>query len=182
MGEVKGTHKRSLEVPGYRIKPKWDLPGLRRRQSHKGKNSEAGLSLTPMIDIFSILVIFLLMNFSTTGEIFFINKNIKLPPAKNTNPLESRPLLSIVGNNVVFEMENKVGLPTRIEESLDQLHQLKLSLEQLKNRHQKLHPNQSFKGDINIQADESANFGNVKKVLRVLTEKGWTAISFATRK
>ena len=91
------------------MKPKYDLPGLRERVHHEGKKSVISeLPLTSMIDMFTILVIFLLMNFSATGEIFFIQKNIKLPEALHGRPLESAPLISITSSGVTFETE-KVG-------------------------------------------------------------------------
>ena len=40
------------------------------------------LLLTALIDAFSILVIFLLMSFSSTGEILYIGKDQELPTAR----------------------------------------------------------------------------------------------------
>ena len=49
---------------------------LNPESEHHKKSIVADLLLTALIDAFSILVIFLLMSFSSTGEILFINKNI----------------------------------------------------------------------------------------------------------
>ena len=72
------TAAKTIVMPGYHIKPKFDLPAMRHHV--KGGHGKAlpvvELPLTSMIDMFTVLVIFLLMNFSSTGEIFFIQKNM----------------------------------------------------------------------------------------------------------
>ena len=93
------SHEGKLIKPGYHIRPRYDLHGLRRRRSDSHKGHVAGeLPLTSMIDMFSILVIYLLMNFSATGEIFFLNKNLALPKASKVNSLETSPIISIVND------------------------------------------------------------------------------------
>src|SRR5207253_8473724 len=54
----------------------------------------------------TILVIFLLLNFSATGEIFFIQKNLKLPEATHFKPLEGLPLITVSAAGVTLEAEN----------------------------------------------------------------------------
>ena len=51
---------------------------------HAGRKSPyAALNLVAYIDMMTMLVIFLLMSFSATGEILFVQKNIVLPDAQN---------------------------------------------------------------------------------------------------
>jgi len=51
---------------------------------HAGRKSlYAPLNLVAYIDMMTMLVIFLLMSFSATGEILFVQKNIVLPDAQN---------------------------------------------------------------------------------------------------
>ena len=57
----------------------------------------ADLLLTALIDAFSILVIFLLMSFSSTGEILFIGKDTELPKAKLGEILERNPVVKVEG-------------------------------------------------------------------------------------
>ena len=45
------------------------------------KGSSADLQLTSMVDMFTLLVIFLLANFSASGEVIFMSKEIQLPTA-----------------------------------------------------------------------------------------------------
>ena len=62
----------------------------------RGKRSiTADLLLTALIDAFSILVIFLLMSFSSTGEVLFINKNTELPKSAQAEMLERQPVVKV---------------------------------------------------------------------------------------
>ncbi|HYQ81724.1 MAG TPA: biopolymer transporter ExbD, partial [Anaeromyxobacteraceae bacterium] len=45
------------------------------------KNTNAELNVVPMVDMMTMLVIFLLQQFSATGEVLFMQKDIKLPDA-----------------------------------------------------------------------------------------------------
>lgn len=49
----------------------------------------AGLLLTSLVDAFSILVIFLIMNHSTNQEVVDMGKNIKLPAAMESSMIQS---------------------------------------------------------------------------------------------
>ena len=44
-----------------------------------------------------------------------------------------------------------------------------------------IHPNEPFKGNVNIQADESTPLVYIKRVMQVCVLEGWTGIRFATR-
>jgi biopolymer transport protein ExbD len=64
----------------------------------------ADLLLTPLIDMFVILVVFLIMNFSASGELVSISKDIQLPKAKTvTSELERAPIIQISANTVAIE-------------------------------------------------------------------------------
>src|SRR4051812_14205632 len=65
----------------------------------------ADLLLTALIDAFSILVIFLLMSFSSTGEILFINKDTELPTAQKAEVLEPHPVVKL--DKGKFVLDNK---------------------------------------------------------------------------
>lgn len=179
--KLKGSFHRIVSPPGYHIKPKYDLHGLRKRMTAKAKKDEGALPLTSMIDMFSILVIFLLMNFSSTGEIFFISKNMTLPGTKHSHAMESKPLLSITEDRVIFDAKEVGENPIHLEESDQELPRLRSALQQVKAFEQSVRPNQEFKGEVNIQADEKTPIIYIKRVMNTLIAEGWTGIHFATR-
>lgn len=183
MSLVKGSYKRIIKSPDNHISPKYDLHGFRERQSAKGKKSLAmDLNLTPFIDLFSVLVIFLILNYSATGEVFFISKNLKLPETEHSHPLESKPLITITDSTVLFDAQ-EVGTNTVHIEEYDQnnMPQLRRALQQAKIFQQTLRPNQEFKGEVNIQADVGISIVYIKRVMNTLISEGWAGINFATK-
>jgi biopolymer transport protein ExbD len=172
-----------VEQPGYHIRPKYDLINLRRHVQGGGGHKEVSfeLPLTSMIDMFTILVIFLLMNFSATGEIFFIQKNVKLPEASHVKPLESAPLISVTAQGVSFEAERVGDNPVHLVESDQNLPKLSAALNQMKALELQIHPNEPFKGLVNIQADEKTPLVYIKRVMQTCILAGWNSINFAVR-
>lgn len=183
MSRVAGSFSRIVKPPGYHIVPKHDLHGLRHRlKGHAKKAHHFDLNLTAMVDMFSMLVMFLLMNFSSTGEVFFISKNVKIPDAAHGRQLESLPLISVSTSSIYFDAPAKPGQsPMQMEETGEDLPQLKLRLQQLRIMEQTLRPDKTFKGQINIQADEKVPLSQIKKVMNVLISEGWTGINFAVQ-
>lgn len=182
-GKTKGHIHRIVYPPGYRIKSKHDLEGVRAHIAAKkgAQTSSFNLPLTPLIDLMSILVIYLLMNFSATGEIFFINKDsVVLPNALHARPLESQALISILKDRVVFEAMQAGGKTIQFEETDLELPQLRARLQQLKLIEQQIHPDKPFKGKVNIQADRDLPLEMIKRTMTVLISEGWTGINFAT--
>lgn len=180
--DVQGAHSRIIQTPGYHIQPKYDLVQLRKRlNSQEDRDLDVVLPLTSMIDMFSMLVIFLLLNFSATGEAFFVNKDIKLPKASYARPLESLPLISItkdlvtLDSNVVGSHATEISLSAHMPRLVAALQHLK----QLQNN--LLSAGLQPKTQINIQADQTTPIIYVKRVMNILISEGFTGINFAVR-
>jgi len=178
---VKGHSHRLIQHPGYHIHPEWDLTHLRHLiEVRRHKKSKFSLSLAPMVDMFSVLVIFLLMNFSSSGEVFFVSKEIKLPRASKGIPMQSFPLISVVGDQVVFDAD-KVEGSGRVsisEPNAEDMPKLREMLSRIKRIEGQIDPSKPFKGQVNLQADKKTDVDRVKQVMRVLIQEGWTGINF----
>src|SRR5690349_7587115 len=117
---------------------------------HGGKKSgNADLLITPLVDMFVIIVIFLLMNFSATGEVLFMSKDIVLPPAANTQEINRAPVVQVSMEAIMLEGE----LVTRVDDlSRDEywnIPQLEEKLRDLKKRYEFMHQGDTsgaFKG------------------------------------
>jgi biopolymer transport protein ExbD len=167
--------------PGYHIRPKYDLHGLRRRRTNNHKGHVAGeLPLTSMIDMFSILVIYLLMNFSATGEIFFLNKNLALPKAGKTNPLASSPLISIVNENFILDTPPDFDVSAPIEDSSPSLDRITGHLKTLKEV--VAQKNIDAGNRVNVQASEDTEIGLIKRAMTAAVAAGWTNVNFVVEK
>src|SRR3982751_105584 len=66
------------------------------------KSLYENLNLVAYIDMMTMLVIFLLMSFSATGEILFVQKNIVLPEAQNWTDLERAPVIAVSADVVTL--------------------------------------------------------------------------------
>lgn len=180
---ARGPIKSIIVTPGYHLHPKYDMKKTRERLHGAGAHREADahLPLTAMIDMFSTLVIFLIMNFSATGEVFFISKDVKLPDAQHSRTMESLPLISITRQGVILEAEKIGDNPVYLQEKDANLPLLKAKLQQIRILTQTIHPDEKFKGEVNIQADVNTPIVYVKRVMNTLISEGWTGINFAVR-
>ncbi len=171
-----------LEKPGYHLRSQYDLKKVREIRGGHGRTSAVGeLNLTSMIDMFTIIVIFLLMNFSATGEIFFIQKNIKLPMALHSKPIDSAPLISVTADEVTLEAQKVGDNPLVLTEKDINLPRLADALKKIRIFEETLHPGEPFKGQINIQADEKTPLVYIKRVMQTCILEGWNGINFITR-
>lgn len=177
--KVKGHGARVVQVPGYHLHPQYDLVHLRHLlDDRKSKKRSFHLNLAPMVDMFSILVIYLIMNFSSEGDVFFVAKDLTVPKATKGVALQSYPLISIFKNKVAFDAEKSgTNSPTYVEEENDgQNPQLRTMLRRMKELDIQI--SGKFKGQVNVQADEMLPVEQVKKVMRVLIDEGWIGINF----
>jgi biopolymer transport protein ExbD len=173
---TKGYAPRVIQTPGYHILPQYDLVHTRHRiEARKNKGQSFHLNLAPMVDMFSILVIYLIMNFSTDGEIFYIGRDVQLPLATAGRPMQSNPLVSVVNDNVMFDNVNGESIVEPNDEAVPRLRE---TLRRIKAIEAQIGELGAEKSQINIQADRLAPVESVKKVMRVLIEEGWTGINF----
>ena len=72
--------------------------------AHMGKKSvNSDLNVTPLVDMFVILVLFLIANFSATGEILQMSKDIQLPAATHVQDLEIAPVVTVTNEDVLCD-------------------------------------------------------------------------------
>lgn len=147
----------------------------RRRNDDQKGHIAAELPLTAMIDMFSILVIYLLMNFSATGDAFFSSKpGIVLPVAGNANELVTAPLISFSKGVYYLDVQDPV---VKLEDRTENLSQIIYVLRQLEAK-TKAQRQKEFDGRINLQADENTPLLYIKRAMAAATAAGWSSINF----
>ncbi len=127
----------------------------------------ADLLLTALIDAFSILVIFLLMNFSSNGEILFLTKNMELPKAHVADILERNPVIKI-DEGKIFVENKAVTAQTITAELLE-----------LRRKHTEIFPGQEFPGIATIQADRRVKYDLLNQIILAMNQAGYSDIKFA---
>lgn len=184
--EAKNSAERTVKVPGYHVTPKYDLPFLRARvQNNDERDFDVVLPLASMIDMYSVLVMFLLTNFSATGEAYFVDKHLKLPVAHHARTLESLPLISISKDKVSLDSE-VVGINPVVVDLKDmempllenELKKIQKKRDEIKSIKAKDDP---MKNGINLQAGENTDVIYIKRVMNVLISNGFQNINFVTR-
>lgn len=172
--------------PEYHLKSAHDLPCFRDRMSGAigGRKLSADLNLTSLIDVFSVIILFLVSTFSATGEILFVNKDITLPSAKHAFILERSPIVTVTEKGVILE-GTEVGendnIKEKIEESDWQLPQLKQKLRDYKAFFEAADAGVSFPARVIIQADKDLTFLYMKRVMYALVQEGYVNIDLVVR-
>src|SRR5579862_2818707 len=67
------------------------------------KNMNIHLNLTPFVDMMTILVTFLLMVFSATGQILQAQKGLDLPTADSKDILQTAPIIVLTGTEITYQ-------------------------------------------------------------------------------
>jgi hypothetical protein len=70
-----------------------------------GHDVNASLNLTAMVDMMTMLVVFLLMTFSATGEILMVQKGLVLPDSETKMQLLRAPIVTITKDAITFNGE-----------------------------------------------------------------------------
>lgn len=163
---------------GKSVKLKYVVKMLK---GHGRANVVSDLNVTPMVDMLVMLVIFLLMTFSATGEILFITKDIVLPNAYNATPMERAPVIAISNSAVAFEGELVVNTPSVNEQNFPggKIPALKDLLDRTRETWIQAHPNTEFDGQVIIQAHNEVPFSVLKMIMKTCSEAQYMGMNFA---
>jgi biopolymer transport protein ExbD len=158
------------------------LLGGKLTRGHKSVNAE--LNVVPMVDIMTMLVIFLLQQFSATGEVLYMQKDIKLPDAYHGQAIEVAPVVAISAEHVVVTGQKVADVRELEQDQLLHIQPLEERLRDEKKRWDFLHQNdpdreRAWKGDVNIQADVKIPFRIVKRVMFSAAQAGYYNVNFA---
>ena len=65
--------------------------------------SNISLNLTPFVDMMTILVTFLLMVFSSTGQLLQAQKGLELPMAESRDTLQEAPVIIVTKSEITYQ-------------------------------------------------------------------------------
>lgn len=130
------------------------------------RNIVADLLLTALIDAFSILVIFLLMSFSSTGELLMMGKGMELPKA-SADMLDRNPVVKL-DNGKLFLEDKEVTADTLVQALLD-----------LRKNFQETRPGEEFPAILTVQADRRAKYEQLSGIVQASAQAGFGDIKFA---
>lgn len=182
------------------------VPGKRDRGGKaigKKRGVVAVLSLTAMVDMFTVLVVFLLQNYAATGEVLEIPEGVDLPQAAQVKELKPTNVVIISSKDIMLNNDKVADfaavkaqqdwmiplLRQKVEELIAKgereksafTSQLKSAVEKIKGGDKKEDEVDEFRR-MTIQADKKIDFLTLKKVMYTVTEAGIYEINFAVLK
>ena len=167
-----------IKKPGKRPFAPWLKDHRALKGAHDHKNTVADLLLTPLIDMFVILVVFLIMNFSSTGELP-IAAGIELPKASVDVMREQATAIDITERAISLEGV-KVGDVEDVRNDPDlRIPELTDKLQELRKVDEMMNPGKQFKGNIIVNCHKDVDFKIVRKVMFAAADAGYTNVNFA---
>lgn len=139
----------------------------------KGKpkrNLVATVMLTSLVDTFSVLVIYLLVNFSTTGELLYMSEGMELPAASQSIELERNVVVKVEKDKLFIE-EEEIPVNGLVKKLID-----------VKKNWVDYYPDSEFTGAMTIQADRRQTYSLLSHVIQAGGHAGYSDINFAVIK
>ena len=134
------------------------------------------LRLTAMIDMFTILLVFLLKSFSVEGEIMSVAKDLRLPESTAQTPPKAAPILVVTNEWIILDGTPVEKVETVLTQRDNIINSLKTQLQQIRAFSEslaQLNANMRFKGNIAIQGDKEIPFGLLKKIMFTCGQVGF---------
>ncbi len=134
------------------------------------RNLAATVMLTSLVDTFSVLVIYLLVNFSTTGELLYMSEGMELPAAAQSVELERNVVVKVEEDKLFIE-EKEIPMAGLVQKLID-----------VKKNWEEYYPDTEFTGAMTIQADRRQTYSLLSHVIQAGGHAGYSDINFAVIK
>src|SRR5215468_10067761 len=174
----------AIKVPGKRFGKRLRKSKVFGEGGHAKKTIFADLLVTPLVDMFVIIVLFLIANFSATGEVLMMTKDIQLPEAANVKEVEMVPVVMVSKDQVLVSGTVIGRVEDLSREDYLNIPSLEEKLREMKKQYEDLHSLAKdeaggFKGDVNIQGDKDVTYKIMKRVMFSCATAGYNNINFA---
>ena len=159
-----------------------NLTPIQKRAARKERNKQQlDLNLVSLIDIFTILIFFLLSS-ATEVETLPSFKAVKLPESTaETHPRETI-VVTISGAEIIVEGRKVADVADVMKTGDDVIPALKAELELLSKRQVIREKNQASKAAVTIMGDKDIPYRLLRKVMVTGSQSGFSDVSFAVRK
>ena len=149
----------------------------RMERSHKSRT--ASLNLVSLMDVFTILVFFLLVN-SSDGEVLPTHRSVDLPESVSEEQPRQTVVVMINTDNVLLHGEIIAPVKAVMNSSGMTFEPLKTALAgELARLMQKQSTGKPVKIEATIMGDKSIPYSLLKKVMATCTEAGYHRVSLA---
>lgn len=149
------------------------------------RNTQVALKLTSMIDMFTILLVFLLKNFSAEGQNLSVAPDLRLPESSAQKAPQAASTIAITNEFILLDGKrittisqamnnNKLLIP----ELMNELKRLRLLSEKVG----AINANMGFTGKISIQGDRNLPYLIIKKIMFTCGQVGYNEMMLAVAK
>jgi biopolymer transport protein ExbD len=173
-----------VHTPGRRAGSGSVLRQVKRSLEAKGSRTLfASLNLTSMVDFMSVMVIFLLMNFSAEGQSLFNQPDID-PPRALLEMLNERVLvIGISAEAIAVEGDRVESSQAALAGGEEyRLAGLAQALRKQKATYTEIHPDKPFDARAIVFADRNLPYKLIRRVISVASEEGYTNILFVVHR
>lgn len=139
-----------------------DISIIGPQEKRSGRLIAAGLMLTSLVDVFSILVIYLIYNSGSAEFQVNLSKEIQLPMTSRSSALKAGVSVRIVDGKYIID--EKTFSESEVVAELSRLKEL----------------NDEKSGHLIIQADKDADFNLINPLLVIASQAKFESIKFAT--
>lgn len=151
------------------------------------KGMFASLNLTAMVDMFTILVIFLIQLFTAAGQVT-PNPKIKTPTVVSGTPLEDPGTVIMMNNDGLLMVDNEsipeseMGdeLAAQAGASIPGLVKTLTAQREFREKIEGRDETKSYQGLVIVQADVKTDFRLVRRVIASANEAGWAKFKFVS--
>lgn len=159
---------------------KQSIHAKRMARHHKRLKKQAGLNLVSLMDIFTILVFFLLVN-SSEVDVLQSNKDIKLPESIAEQKPENNLMILVDDENIIVGGRTVAKVDAVMKNKDVEIKSLLEELEYLaKRKKERLTQEEIAKGlDITIMGDKEIPYTLLKKIMTTSAKADYRNISLA---
>lgn len=179
----------AVKVRNMRLSERFSRMKLFNKAGGGGRASAIHINVTALVDMMTVLVIFLVMQFNATGEMLFISKDLSMARAMNAKEITRVPILSMDSHSRLYYegvmLVDNVQPAKAGEEPT--IAALQAKLEDNRKRADLLNapkkPEEVGIADptvaVNVQVDKNLDFAVVKRVLFTCEKAGYNRIRLA---
>ena len=168
---------------------------IRRRLAHQVPHEELGLNIYPMMDMMTILLVFLIQNFAQSGAANVVQSaELQIPHSTSEAAVEPALSITISAGEIVVEGKQALSLRNgQVDPSQKQggsngflvtplLNVLQQHRDRLKLISQSRGNNKPFRGEVQVIADRRTPYRTLVEVLYTMGQSEFKAMRFVVLK
>lgn len=151
----------------------------------KKRSTQFSLKLTSMIDMFTILLVFLLKSYSAEGQNMSVAPDLRLPESSAQKAPQSASTIAITNDFILLDGKRIVTISQVMNNNKLLIPELMNELKRLRVLSEKvgeINTNMGFTGKISIQGDRDLPYLIIKKIMFTCGQVGYNDMMLAVSK